>query len=281
MDQPIKRNGKRASARERFLEVVLHSAIDYAIVSMDLDGLVTIWNEGASRILGWSEEEMLGKPAAIFFTTADRQAAERQKLHELNHRLKNSLAVVQSIITQSLRNAGSIEEAGAALQSRIAAYSRAHEILLHENWTSTTVAAVVDAAAVSLGLEGSPRLRFEGSPVLLGPQADLSLSLVLHELGTNATKYGALSGAEGQVSITWSVADESGAQQFAFRWEESGGPKVDQPSRTGFGSRLVVSSLKAYGDGSLDYQPSGVTMRFQAPLAKLQHGETEGASTSA
>ena len=185
MDQPIERNGKRASARERFLEAVLHSAIDYAIVSMDLDGLVTIWNEGASRILGWSEEEMLGKPAAIFFTTEDRragipqaemkssleqgrgaderwhlrkdgtqfwasgemmvlrsengsaegflkilrdrteerQAVERQKLlmHELNHRLKNSLAVVQSIIMQSLRNAGSSEEGGAALQSRIAA----------------------------------------------------------------------------------------------------------------------------------------------------------------
>ena len=345
MDQPIERNGKRASARERFLEAVLHSAIDYAIVSMDLDGLVTIWNEGASRILGWSEEEMLGKPAAIFFTTEDRragipqaemkssleqgrgaderwhlrkdgtqfwasgemmvlrsengsaegflkilrdrteerQAVERQKLlmHELNHRLKNSLAVVQSIITQSLRNAGSIEEGGAALQSRIAAYSRAHDILLHENWTSTTVAAVVEASAVSLGLEGSPRLRFEGSPVLLGPQAALSLSLVLHELGTNATKYGALSGAEGQVSVTWSVADEDGAQQFTFRWEESGGPEVEQPTRTGFGSRLVVSSLKAYGDVSLDYQPSGVMMRFQAPLSKLQRGETEGAATSA
>jgi len=124
-------------------------------------------------------------------------------------------------------------------------------------------------------------LRFEGSPVLLGPQAALSLSLVLHELGTNATKYGALSGAEGQVSVTWSVADEDGAQQFTFRWEESGGPEVEQPTRTGFGSRLVVSSLKAYGDVSLDYQPSGVMMRFQAPLSKLQHGETEGAATSA
>lgn len=333
MDQPIERNGKKASARERFLEAVLHSAIDYAILSMDLDGLVTIWNEGASRILGWSEEEMLGKPAAIFFTpedrqagipqaemqsalehgrgaderwhlrkdgprfwasgemmvlrsetgsaegflkilrdrTQERQAIEQQKLlmHELNHRLKNSLAVVQSIITQSLRNADTVEEAGSVLQSRIAAYARAHDILLHENWSSTTVAAIVEAAAVSLGLDGSPRFRFDGSPVQLGPQAALSLSLVLHELGTNATKYGALSGTDGQVVVTWSVTDLNAPQTLAFSWRESGGPEVQPPTRKGFGSKLVLSSLQGYGTVSLDYHSSGLVMELRAPLPKL------------
>lgn len=337
MEQPTERNGKSASARELFLEAVLYSAIDYAIISMDLDGLARIWNEGAVRILGWTEEEMIGRPAAVFFTpedrqagvpqaemrsslengrgnderwhlrkdgsqfwasgemmvlrsengsaegflkivrdrTDERQAVERQTLlmHELNHRMKNSLAVVQSIVTQSLRNAQSLEDAAATLQSRIAAYSKAHDILLHENWVSTSIAAIVEAAAISLGLEGSPRFRFDGSPVPLGPQAALSLSLVLHELGTNASKYGALSGTEGQVCVTWSLDEDQGSQTLNFIWRESGGPEVRPPTRKGFGSRLVISSLRGYGSVSLDYDISGVVMHLHAPLGKLQKDE--------
>jgi len=325
---------QHSTPRERFLEAVLHSAIDYAIISMDLDGLVTIWNEGAVRILGWTEDEMLGQPAGTFFTEEDQQNAipqkemrdalehgrgnderwhlrkdgskfwasgemmvlrseggapegflkilrdrteerhsqERQKLlmHELNHRMKNTLSVIQSIVTQSLRGASSVEEATSTLQDRISAYSRAHDILMHENWSSTDLRTVVVSAISSLGLEGSPRLLSSGPDVELDPQAALAISLVLHELGTNARKYGALSNAEGLITMRWSVVKEAGTLVVEATWAESGGPKVVAPSRKGFGSKLISASLASFGELTVDYLETGLVVKLRAPLEKLQ-----------
>lgn len=323
-----------STPRERFLEAVLHSAIDYAIISMDLNGLVTIWNEGAVRILGWTEDEMLGQPAGTFFTDEDRQDAipqkemrdalehgrgnderwhlrkdgskfwasgemmvlrseggtpegflkilrdrteerhsqEQQKLlmHELNHRLKNTLSVIQSIITQSLRGASSVDEAASTLQDRIAAYSRAHDILMHENWSSTDFKTVVESAVSSLGLEGSPRLLWSGPHVELDPQAALAISLVLHELGTNARKYGALSNAHGLITMRWAVVKEAGEPIVESTWAESGGPKVVPPDKKGFGSKLISASLASFGDLKVDYLETGLIVKLRAPLEKLQ-----------
>lgn len=204
------------SSRERFLEAIVQSAIDYAIISMDLDGLVTSWNEGAVKILGWEAEDMIGKPATVFFTqedrengvpqkemtaalnrgrgnderwhlradgtmfwasgemmalrapddktigfikilrdrTGERERAERERLlmHELAHRMKNTLSVVQAIVTQSLRNAVSLDDATDKLQLRIAAYAKAHEILLQRDWVSATLADVVAVFTIVVAL---------------------------------------------------------------------------------------------------------------------------------
>jgi len=321
-------------SRERFLEAILQSAIEYAIISTDLDGLVTTWNEGARRILGWDEAELVGRPAAVIFTEEDRQAGvlqremtaalteghgnderwhvrkdgslfwasgqmmalttddgevegfvkilrdqteqreneERQRvlMHELSHRMKNTLTVIQAITSQSFRNASSIEDAEQAISARINAYAKAHEILLQRNWLGATLTAIVEATAINLGLETSERFKASGPAVELGPQAALCFSLVLHELVTNANKYGALSGETGIVEIDWSVRDEAGDKRLDFRWREVGGPAVEAPDKKGFGFRLINSSLSAFGDVTVGYAPTGFVLSVDASLLKLQ-----------
>ncbi|MGO4441529.1 sensor histidine kinase [Rhizobium sp. RAF56] len=324
----------KISSRERFLEAIVQSAIDYAIISMDLDGLVTSWNEGAHRILGWTAEEMVGKPATAFFIQEDREEgvpqremtaalnrgrgsderwhlrkdgttfwasgemmalradddtaigfikilrdrtqerdqSDRQRLlmHELGHRMKNTLSVVQSIAIQSLRNAASLDDASEKLQSRLAAYSTAHDILLQKNWTSATLGNIVEAARINIGLEGSARMKAQGPDVELGPQAALSFSLVLHELLTNALKYGALSNAEGRIDLSWMVERRDGEDFLVSAWRETGGPPVVDPTRKGFGSRLIFSSLNAYGEVGVVYEPQGLVFKIDMPLSKIQ-----------
>ncbi len=204
--------------------------------------------------------------------TEERHSQERQKLlmHELNHRLKNTLSVIQSIVTQSLRGANSVAEVASTLQDRISAYSRAHDILMRENWSSTDLKTVVDSAIASLGLEGSPRFLSSGPDVELDSQAALAISLVLHELGTNARKYGALSNADGLITMRWTVIKDAGGPLIEATWAESGGPKVVPPSKKGFGSRLISVSLASFGELFIDYLETGLVVKLRAPLEKLQ-----------
>lgn len=322
------------SSKERYLEAIVQSAIDYAIISMDLDGLVTSWNEGARRVLGWTAEEIVGKPATVFFTQEDREEgvpqremtaalskgrgsderwhlrkdgslfwasgemmalrsdddtvmgfikilrdrtqerdqADRQRLlmQELGHRMKNTISVVQSIATQSIRNATSLEDAAEKLQSRMSAYAKAHDILLQKDWVSATLAHVVEAAKTNIGMEESDRIKVSGPDVELEPQAALSFSLVLHELLTNASKYGALSNNDGYIEITWSIELRAGKDFLISSWREIGGPTVVTPARKGFGSRLIASSLRSYGDVLITFQPSGVVVMTEMLLSGVQ-----------
>jgi len=324
----------KISTRERFLEAIVQSAIDYAIISLDLDGLVTSWSEGAHRVLGWTAEEMVGKPATVFFVQEDREQgvpqremtsalsvgrgsderwhlkkdgttfwasgemmalkaddetvigfikilrdrtrerdqADRQRLlmHELGHRLKNTLAVVQSIATQSLRHATSLGDASEKLRNRIAAYAKAHDILLQKDWTGATLRNIVEASMLNMGMDGSDRISVEGPTVELGPQAALSFSLVVHELITNAAKYGALTNADGRIEIGWMLRSDDGQELLEFQWRESGGPQVVEPTQSGFGSRLVRSSLATYGEVLIEYQPSGLVVKTSIALSKVQ-----------
>lgn len=324
------------SSRERFLEAIVQSAIDYAIISMDLDGLVTSWNEGAVKILGWEAEDMIGKPATVFFTqedreygvpqkemtaalnrgrgnderwhlradgtmfwasgemmalrapddkiigfikilrdrTGERERAERERLlmYELAHRMKNTLSVVQAIVTQSLRNAVSLDDASDKLQLRISAYAKAHEILLRRDWVSATLADLVTAASMNIGMKGSSRIRADGPDVRLAPQAALSFAMVFHELLTNASKYGALSNEEGYVELSWDLEHRDGMETLIVCWREINGPRIVnfEPDRKGFGSRLIVSSLQAFGEASVSYRQEGFVLLAALPLAKIQ-----------
>ncbi len=441
------------SERERFLEAVLASAVDYAVISMDTVGLVTSWNEGATRLLGWTEAEMLGRSATNFFTeedcrtgapqremimaldkgrgiderwhrrkdgsefwangelmplrdehglhlgflkilrdrtaersaeeknradaeflravlasspdcikvlnlegrldfmtdggqqvmevsdfndilgcpwpdfwtgqghedahaalavaqaggvgrfvgeantfkntakwwdvivspmpgpdgkpekllcvsrdiTATRKAEEQSRLfgEELQHRVKNTLAMVQAMIHQTLRNSPSFDAAQRSLEQRVAALGRAHGMLTVGGWTSSDLHSIVEAA-LDLHEGHSNRFTVGGPEAYLQAQAATSLALLLHELGTNAVKYGALSVDHGQVDITWTVRPEPGYPENARRlemvWRERGGPPVTPPARRGFGSRLIERALASTlkGEAVIDFHSEGV-----------------------
>jgi two-component sensor histidine kinase len=150
------------------------------------------WASGEMMALRDEDDIVIGFIKILRDRTEQREQADRQRLlmHELGHRMKNTLSVVQSIATQSLRNARSLEEAGQTLTARIAAYSKAHDLLLQKDWVSATLADIVNGAKLNIGLEDSDRIRPSGPPIKLGPQAALSFSLVFHELLTHASKYG-------------------------------------------------------------------------------------------
>ncbi len=204
-------------------------------------------------------------------TEAKRAEAHRLLLvHELNHRVKNTLALVQSLVDASLRGATDIVSVRADIAGRIQALSRAHDLLTLQSWSAASTAQVVEQVVASLSLPRD-RLNICGGPVQLGPKPALQLALALHELATNALKYGALSNGTGRVRLDWSGASGGSADQFQFGWTETGGPTVAPPSRKGFGSRLIerVTAAEFAGEVKLDYAPGGVSWRLTAPYAGL------------
>ena len=192
-------------------------------------------------------------------------------LNELNHRVKNTLAMVQSFAVQSLRDAGSAAQGRKALEGRLVSLARAHDVLTREAWELADVSDVV-ASALSPYFAKIPnhRLHTSGPKLLLKPKAALAFAMVLHELATNAVKYGALSNESGKIGIDWQVT--STPQQVVFRWTERGGPRVKPPERRGFGSRLIEQGIKhdMAGHVRLDFQSAGLTCEIQVPLDRCQ-----------
>lgn len=197
----------------------------------------------------------------------EKAAKERQRLliDELNHRVKNTLAAVQSIAHQSFKGADA--EAREAFEGRLSALSSAHNILTRESWTGASLHTALKTAIAPFETTGCFELVGDDHP--LSPKMVVSLSMVLHELATNAAKYGSLSAPGGKVRIEWSVNEEG--ERLAMRWEESGGPEVAPPTRKGFGSRLLERQFATEfaGSVSLDYRPSGLvcTMDLHLPPA--------------
>ncbi len=197
-----------------------------------------------------------------------RESAEHLKLMvlELNHRVKNNLSIVQSIIAQTLRADRDPGEARESLLQRIKALAVAHDVLTREQWEGLGIEGI--AGDVLGALEGSgERIVMSGEDIRVTPKAGLALAMALHELGVNAVKYGALSTPEGQVTLTWAKAADGGA--VTIRWIESGGPTVAPPSRRGFGTRLLQRGLAAELEGAidLDYPASGVTCTITGHMA--------------
>ena len=195
-------------------------------------------------------------------------AQERQRLliNELNHRVKNTLATVQSIASQSLRGAGTAAEASTAFEERLMALSRAHNVLTRENLSGANLREIVEGAAMPYAVPAG-RFRIEGANVRLNPQTALALAMALQELATNAVKYGALSRPAGSVEIAWSTSVDAPAR-LNLRWVEHGGPPVNPPRRRGFGSRLIERSLASDlgGEVSLAFEPEGVVCTVVAQL---------------
>ncbi|MBI0538522.1 PAS domain S-box protein [Roseomonas sp. KE2513] len=198
------------------------------------------------------------------------EAAQEVLNQEISHRLKNTLAMVLSIAGQTLRPVRDREPVN-AFERRIHALSSAHDVLLQKNWASASAHEVVRAAMAGSG-QGD-RYEMHGADVELGPRSTLSLSLLLHELATNAAKYGALSVPGGRVSIEWRAEGDGDDAQIVFEWTELGGPEPAAPvagGRKGFGSRLIRMGLVGTGGVELRYPPTGFRALMRASLAQLR-----------
>jgi PAS domain S-box-containing protein len=222
----------------------------------------------ASRI---SAVEIEGRPHWLCVQrdiTQAKKAEEHQRLliNELNHRVKNTLATVQSVASQTLRNAETAEEARAALESRLLALSRAHDVLTRENWEGADLFEIVADAVEPYSNPGEDRLHLSGETIRLPPRMALALAMALQELATNAVKYGALSNETGEVRITWRDGDD----RLHLTWAETGGPPVKVPSRRGFGTRLIERSLASDLDGEvrISFEPTGLVCNVDAPLTR-------------
>ncbi len=223
----------------------------------------------------WSSEDI-----AFLRNVADRtrsaiariEAEEQQRLlnHELSHRMKNMLAMVQSIATQTMRGAADLDTARKVLANRLIALGRAHDLLLVGSLSKAPLASVIENA-LEIHRDRPERFALDGPAVMVGSKAALSLSLILHELATNAAKYGALSNADGRVSITGTVDGDGEDATVTLRWIEAGGPPVTPPTRTGFGTRLIGRGLAGSFDGTVDlsYPPQGVVCTIVAPQRGL------------
>ena len=202
-----------------------------------------------------------------------RQGEERQKLlmAELDHRVKNTLAAIQSMVTQSAAAGHSIADFISALQGRIASMGRAHSLLTQSRWEGASLRRVVADELRPFEAPNGSHAVIDGNDMLLKPKAATAISMVVHELTTNSAKYGALSRAEGRVSVRWRIAGEADAAVLRLEWAESGGPPVAPPERRGFGTMLIERTL-AYefgGAADLDFAPEGLRCRIAVPLARV------------
>ena len=198
------------------------------------------------------------------------RAAERRQflINELNHRVKNTLATVQSIAHQTLRPGQPSSEARSLLTSRLIALSGAHDILTRENWETADLRDIVAACVGPFEAEKGTRFDIEGPALRVAPKPAVALAMALHELATNAAKYGALSTDQGRVAVVWSLTRRDGDRRLILDWRERGGPPVEAPDRKGFGSRLLVQGLTSDlgAAAELTFDPAGLRCRIDAPL---------------
>jgi len=258
--------------REQLLAQAIATGDDYdAEYALAGPGLEGRWINIRGRVVAWRN----GRPrrlAGVVLDVTDRRktlrdladAERRQRLliDELNHRVKNTLATVQSIARQTAKGAPTIEAFREAFEARLLALSQTHNALTRGGWEQASLRELLDQ-------EFSPyrpeQVRLEGPDVSLKPREALALGMTFHELATNAAKYGALSQHRGCVEVDWSLDAD---RRLRLTWRERGGPAVAPPSRQGFGSRLVQSAVQAElgGETELTFRPAGLECRLTAPL---------------
>jgi two-component sensor histidine kinase len=195
-------------------------------------------------------------------------------LEELHHRIKNVLATVMAITSQTLRNADNVKDGRVAIEHRLLALSRVHDQLLRTQWTSATLASIVETAIEPF--DKGTRFSFQSPDIEVSPAAVLPLAMILNELCTNAVKYGALSNNEGRVTISATI--DASKQRFGLTWAETGGPAVQVPTRQSFGTRLIEQGFvgELRGQAHLAYEPSGVVCHLDIPLAALVPAKPTG-----
>jgi two-component sensor histidine kinase len=220
--------------------------------------------------------EQAGIDAEVLLAQAGIDAKEREAadklqkliLEELHHRIKNTLATVSAIASQSLRTATSIEDGQHAIEGRLIALGRAHDLLLQARWANADLANTIRGATEPYDGEGGGRFSISGPDIKITSGAVIALAMTLNELCTNTTKFGALSVPGGSVDIAWNVDEEK--QRLQMTWSEKGGPAVSAPSRQSFGTRLIGSlGQQLKGQVKLAYDPTGFVYALDVPMTSL------------
>ncbi|MCV0393847.1 MAG: PAS domain-containing protein [Rhizobiaceae bacterium] len=264
------KDGKPVSRDERPLTLAMHGQ------QTDGEEFTYVLPSGEERHLLSSARSIRDKDGTVIgavqisLDISDRKRAEEQRkllVNELNHRVKNTLAVVQSIAVQTLKNAADVSSAQAALVSRLQSLAKAHDVLTQESWGG---AYLRDLLAATLAPQVVlSRFQLSGERVWLSPNLAVALAMTFHELATNAIKYGALSVDAGAVSISWTIEQVSDdASKLVIEWRERDGPPIAHPRRKGFGSRMLSMSLRPHsGSVDLRFEPEGLVCVMEARLA--------------
>lgn len=266
IDNPVWMQDDHLAARAEALEKAMRGEADYDVEYPV--GNTGRWVQSKGSLVRSRSGRPLKLAGVVSDITDRRRAFEaletserRQKLliNELNHRVKNTLATIQSIAMLTARRTGSVPEFSALFEARLMALSETHNLLTATGWEQAMLRDM-------LGREMRPyspeQFALDGPDVLFAPPQALAMGMIIHELATNAAKHGALSRQGGRVSVRWTAPDAAG--RVALDWIETGGPTVPKPERTGFGSRLIATSLKGDlgGAAELDYAPDGFRARL-------------------
>ncbi|GGD93448.1 signal transduction histidine kinase [Aureimonas endophytica] len=221
-----------------------------------------------------------GDELTFFFASqmdvTDRKRAEEHRFllnRELDHRVKNTLATVQSVVLQTLRDATVPQHVASAVAGRLQALSRSHDVLTVEAWASADLMDVIKGALEPLHARVGDRIGVEGPPLRIKPRIATMLSLAMHEMGDNAARYGSLSVPGGTVDIKWAITDG----EIRLNWTENDGPPVSPPSRQGYGTRIIERVVAAEFEAtvSLHFPPEGVRLTVVAPTDRIGQEATE------
>jgi two-component sensor histidine kinase len=228
-------------------------------------------NVSLRLLLAQAEIDALSLLTQAGIDAREREAADKlQKLilEELHHRIKNTLATVSAIASQSLRNVPGAEHAQHAIEGRLVALGRAHDLLLQARWTSADLGKIVRGATEAFDNPDVPKFTIAGPDVRMTSGAVIAIAMTLNELCTNTTKFGALSVPAGRVDIAWTL--DPTTQGLHLKWSEKNGPAVRAPDKRSFGTRLIETlGRQLKGDVELTYEPSGFAYVFEVPLASL------------
>ena len=321
---------KQAEAGAQWLKAIVEGSDD-AIISKNLDGIVTSWNRSAERIFGYRADEIVGKPVTILIPDdrhdeepeilrrlrageridhyetvrrrkdgsfvdisltvspiqgpngrivgaskiardiTDRRRSEEKTdllMAELDHRANNLLATVQAVAisTQAESVSGYLD----SFLGRLRSIARAHKLLTESRWDGVALERLVEDELAAFASQSERRITVSGPPVVLSPMASEALSMTMHELATNSAKYGALSTPMGRVSVDW---DDDVGGGIEVRWTESDGPPVREPSRRGFGTRLIERTAgHIQGASHVEWRPSGLIYRISIPSGQMASG---------
>jgi PAS domain S-box-containing protein len=217
-----------------------------------------------------ADGKLIGAINMLVDITGRKQAENRQKtlIDELNHRVKNTLATVQSLAMQTARHSDSLQDFSKRYEKRLLGLARAHDLLTRRHWEDAPLDYLAQEILAPMAASFGERVKIEGPSVTLNPRAALSLTMALTELATNAAKYGALSSEAGMLSFTWRVRESAGQSVLDLIWQESGGPAVRPPTRRGFGTRLIERCIERDLSGELDlvFDSRGLCCRMTVPL---------------